>query len=378
MPTRREFFERVGGAAAGVVLAGGSLADVSALTAQSGAAGRRTVMVGGRRAKVVDIHAHCYVPEVLSIVEGQPWGQGAAQAIQNIDRNVVNPEVIGPERVRAMDGYGVDVQVLTINPYWHTADRDVARQLITAQNKSLAAVCARYPGRFVALATVAHQYPDLAAEQLEEAITEFGLRGAGISGNIAGEELSSRRLDPYWAKADELKAFHFIHPVTQGGFDGRRFPAGFDERLAPFGDNVIGHPLETTIALSHLIFDGTLDRFPGVKFCGAHGGGFLPSYIGRSDGVCDDPRWEYCASLKKLPSEYFEDQLYCDSLVFNPEGVRHLVEEHGANQVVLGTDDPYPWPVRGVDNILEATGLSDAEKRAVLGGNLIKLLHIDV
>jgi len=380
MPTRREFLEHVGGAAAGVVFAGGSLVDIGARALQSGGAGgRRTVMLGGRRVTTVDVHAHCYVPEVLPIVEGHPWGAGVTRSVQATELGtLLNPEVIGPDRLRAMDRYGVDVQVLSINPYWHTADRDTARRLITVQNKALADACARYPGRFVGLASVAMQYPDLAAEQLEEAMTQFGLRGAGIAGNIAGEELGSPRLDPYWSKAEELQAFQFIHPQSRGGFDGRTYPAGMYERMGEFGGNVIGYPLETTLAFSHLIFDGTLDRFPGLKFCGAHGGGYLPSYIGRSDGVCDDPRWEYCASLKKRPSEYFEDQLYCDTLVFSPEGVRHLVEEHGVSQIVLGTDDPYPWPVRGVDNILECPGLSDADKRAILGGNLIKLLHIDV
>ena len=379
MPTRREFFEHVGTAAAGVVFAGGSLVDVAARTLQSGgAAGRREVTIGGHRVTTVDVHAHCYVAEAVPIVEGHAGGQTVARAVEGIDRGVLNPEVIGPERLQAMDKLGIDVQVLSINPYWYTADRDAASRLITAQNKALAAVCARYPDRFVAWATVALQHPDLAAEQLEEAITQFGLRGAGIGGNIAGEELGSPRFDPYWAKAEELQAFHFIHPQGQGGFDGRAYPAGFYERLGEFGSNIIGYPLETTLAFSHLIFDGTLDRFPGLKFCGAHGGGYLASYIGRSDGVCDDPRSAYCKSLKKRPSEYFKDQLYCDSLVFTSEGLRHLVAQHGVSQIVLGTDDPYPWPVRGVDHILETPGLSDADKEAILGGNLIKLLRIDV
>jgi len=378
MPTRREFFGQLGGAAAGVALAGGSLANAATRTPAGAIGLRRDVTVGGRRVTTVDVHAHCYVEEAWPLVSGQPWARQFEVAMERKTAGILNPEFIGPERVQAMDAYGIDVQALGINPYWYWADRDLARRLISVQNKALADACAKYPDRFVGFATVALQHPDLAAEQLEEAMTQMGMRGAIIGGNVAGEELGSPRLDPYWAKAEELQAFHFIHPRGDGRFDGRRFPAGFDERLAPWGGNIIGHPLETTIAFSHLIFDGTLDRFPGLKICGAHGGGFLPSYIGRSDGVCDDPRSDYCASLKKKPSDYFREQLYCDSLVFNSEELLLRVKQYGAGQVVLGTDDPYPWPIRAVDHILETTGLTDDEKVAVLGGNLVKLLRIDV
>jgi aminocarboxymuconate-semialdehyde decarboxylase len=375
MPTRREFFAHVGGAAAAAVLAGG--ATIRGAARQPQAAGkRREVMIGGRRIKTVDVHTHCYVAEALPIVQDQKWGNGVVQAVKGTPGNLLNPEIVGPERLADMDRAGIDMQILSINPFWYTADRDTARRLITVQNKALADLCKKYPGRFAAFATVALQYPDLAAEQLEEAMTQFGLCGAAIGGNIAGEELGSPKLDPYWAKAEKLQAFHFIHPQGNGRFDGRAYPAGFYERLGKFGGNIIGYPLETTLAFSHLIFDGTLDRFPGLKFCGAHGGGFLASYPARSDGACNDPRFTFCKSLKKKPSEYLKTNLYSDSLVFTTEGLRHLVAEHGVGQIVLGTDDPYPWPVGGVDQVLQTPGLSDADKEAILGGNLIKLLRL--
>jgi aminocarboxymuconate-semialdehyde decarboxylase len=226
---------------------------------------------------------------------------------------------------------------------------------------------------------VALQHPDLAVQQLEHAVKKLGMPGVGIGGNIAGEELSSPRFDPFWAKAQELQALVFVHPqVEGGGFEGgRSHPAGmFERRLAGSGNlsNTIHHPLETTIAFSHLIFDGTLDKFPSLRFVGAHGAGYLPAYLGRSDATCLRPNAN--CKMKKKPSEYFKDQLMCDSLVFNGAELMLRVRQFGVGQVVLGTDHPAPWPVRGVDHVLETTGLSDADKIAILGGNLSKLMRI--
>src|SRR5436189_117260 len=133
-------------------------------------------------------------------------------------------------------------------------------------------------------------------------------------------------------------------------------------------------------ALSHLIFEGTLDKFPGLKICAAHGGGFLPSYAGRSDHGCFT-RLDRCAGgpygpIKKKPSEYLK-QMYYDTMVFTPEGVRHLAAEVGASQLLVGTDYPYPWTKTAVDLILDPPGVSDADKAAMLGGPAMKLLGIN-
>src|SRR5205085_1456447 len=159
----------------------------------------------------------------------------------------------------------------------------------------------KHPDRFVAFATVALQFPDLAAEQLQKAAKEYGLRGVAIGGNVAGEEISDPKFNPFWQKAEELGALVFIHPQMGGA------PTQLSQRFKGNGylTNVIGNPLETTIALSHLIFEGTLDRFPGLKICAAHGGGFLPSYSGRSDHGClTFPERCPPTALKKQPTEY--------------------------------------------------------------------------
>src|SRR5262249_43990014 len=138
--------------------------------------------------------------------------------------------------------------------------------------------------------------------------------------------------------------------------------------------NIIGNPLETTVFFSRMIFDGTLDRFPNLKLCGAHAGGYLPSYLGRTDVTCDVPANANCANTKH-PREYFRVPIFADSMVVCEEGLPHLVAEMGVSQIVHGTDMPFNWPA-GLDLILSASFLSNADKEAILGGNLIKRLKL--
>jgi predicted TIM-barrel fold metal-dependent hydrolase len=346
MPNRRSFLKT------GIVFTGCSL-----LRAQNAPARRREVSVGGRRVKTIDVHAHCVVPEAMALL----GSRGRPQA----------DLLIADDRLRAMDAQGIDMEALSINPSWYAADREVVGKVIQIQNEKLAAICAEHPDRFVAFASVALQYPEMAAEQLEHGMKQLGLRGAAIGGNVAGEEISAERFSPFWKKAEELGGVVFIHP------QGLSVPE-LQKRLQGNGflSNVIGNPLETTIALSHLIFDGTLDRFPGLKICAAHGGGYLPSYADRSDHGCMAfPGNCKAGALKKRPTEYLR-QLYFDSLVFTPEALRHLVAECGVSQIVMGTDYPYPWTSTAVDHVLATPGLSANDQRAILGETAARLLRI--
>jgi aminocarboxymuconate-semialdehyde decarboxylase len=352
MNTRREFLKSAA-ATAGVVFTGCSLLP-SRLGAQTGAPPkRRQVTVGGKRVKTIDIHAHVVVPE--------------ATALMGTKTAPDNPALINEERFARMDEWGMDMQALSINANWYALERDLVTRVIRIQNEKLAEICAKNPDRFVAFASVAMQFPELAAEQLEEGVKKYNLRGAAIGGHVNGDELSAPKFDPFWKKAEELGCVVFMHP--QG------IPE-MNKRLAGNGGltNVIGNPLETTIFLSHLIFDGTLDKFPGLKVCAAHGGGYLPSYAARSDYGCN--RFpESCKSIKKRPSEYLR-QLYFDSMVFTPEGLRHLVAECGVSQIMIGTDYPYPWSTTTVDHVLKTPGLTDADRRAILGETAAKLLRV--
>ena len=352
MTSRREFLR-----AAGLAFVGCGLLPPRSARAQGA---RRQVMVGGRRVKTVDVHAHAAVPEALALMTPP-------------ENPTLLPKLLmatPQERLAAMDAQGIDVEALSINPFWYTADRDVATRVCQIQNEKLAQACAANPDRFVAFATVALQFPDLAAAQLEEGIKKHNLRGVNVGGSVAGLELSDPKLHPFWAKAEELGALVFIHPQGMPELNATG-------RLKGNGllDNVIGNPLETTIALSHLIFEGTLDRFPGLKICAAHGGGFLPSYAGRSDEGCRVFPTRCTGPLKKKPTEYLR-QMYYDSIVFSSEALRHLAAETGPGQIVMGTDYPYPWTSTSVDHILNAPGFTDAERAAMLGDTAAKLLRI--
>jgi aminocarboxymuconate-semialdehyde decarboxylase len=341
------------GAAAG---AGGGSAQGSA---GAHAHGRREVVVSGKRVKTVDVHAHCIVPDAAKVINHPLEAPGLLWS--NVG-----------DRLAQMDKTGVDVEALSINPFWYRAERDAAAELIRIQNDALVEFCASQPERFVGFATAALQYPDLAAEQVEHAVKRLGFRGVGVAGSVAGEDLANPKFHPFWAKCEELGVLVFMHPLGTRELE----PSG---RLGGNGllTNTIGNPLETTIALSHLIFEGTLDRFPGLKICAAHGGGFLPSYANRSDAVITTFPNRVGPLPKKKPTEYIRGgQLYFDSIMFTGEAMRHLIAEAGIDHVVLGTDYPFPWNTVPVDHIMSIPGLSDADRIKILGGTACHLLGI--
>jgi aminocarboxymuconate-semialdehyde decarboxylase len=358
MTTRRGFIK--GAAAAGAVFCGCGLRH--SVRAQN--ASRLPVVVGGKRIKTIDVHAHCFFREATSLLPAE----AAAALIQPI-REARETYLDLDQRFRAMDQQGVDLEVLSINPFWYGRERELAGEIVRIQNEKLAELCAAHPDRFAGFASLTLQAPDLAVQELETAVRKQGLRGAAIADHVNGMEFSDPRLHPVWAKAEELGATLFIHPSP--------IPE-MAKRLAGNGwlANTIGNPLGTTIALTHLIFEGTLDRFPRLKIIAAHGGGYLGSYADRSDHVCAvapaicDPK----ITLQKKPSEYL-NQLYFDSIVFTPEAIRHLIAQVGVSQIVMGSDFPYRWEEEPVQLLL-ASGLSDADVSRILGGTAAKLLGI--
>jgi aminocarboxymuconate-semialdehyde decarboxylase len=362
MTSRRDVLKALAAGTTGLVLLRAGLsADVArALEAPA----RREVFIAGRRVRVFDVHGHAVIPDVASVVANTPLAATLSDLIATPGL------VLGPERLAYLDKEGIDTQVLSINAWWYGTELAAAREIIRIQNEKLAAWCAARPDRFVGLATVALQFPELAAEQLTAAVERQGFRGVSIGGSVAGEELSNPKFDPFWARAEALGVLIFMHPQPAPG-------TTLNPRLQGKGalGNTIGNPLETTVFLSHLIFEGTLDRFPGLRICAAHAGGYLASYSGRSDALCQRAAGADCRALKKRPSEYFRKELLVDTMVFHEEGLRHLVAEAGVSQILYGTDNPFDWPV-GIDFVLNAAFLSDADKAAILGGNAARLLGI--
>jgi aminocarboxymuconate-semialdehyde decarboxylase len=368
VPNRRSFLRRVACAAAGGFVGTRAMRDAAPAAFQTAAQSRRRATIDGRRVTVVDVHAHTFVPEVWDLVKDTPLAAAAKG-------NLTGAIALGPgtsARLQYMDKEGIDYQAINVNAWGYSAERALARDIVQLQNEKIAGAVAAHPDRFVGMATLALQHPDLAADQLDHAVRKLGLRGAAIGGSVEGQELSDRKFDPFWAKAEELGVVLFMHPQQAAGTTQ-------NPRLQGRGGlgNTIGNPLETTVFLSHLIFEGTLDRFPGLKICAAHAGGYLPSYTGRSDALCGrgGALGDDCRSLQRKPSEYFRSQLYIDSMIFREEGLRHLVAEVGPDHIFYGTDYPFDWPV-GIDFILNATFLSAAQKTAILGGNLMPLLRI--
>ena len=325
------------------------------------------IIINGKRVKTIDVHAHCQVSAALELVKGRPEVAGVTLAGADFSR-VENI----PSRLKDMDAMGIDMQALSITVFqhFHWAEKELASEIARIQNEKLSEICGEYPDRFVALGTVSLQHPELATEQLEYSVRKLYHRGVMITASVNDDELSNPKFNQFWAKAEELEAVVLIHPqhfkAATKRFEGRGFLS-----------NIIGNPLDTTVALAHLIYEGVLDQHPNLKVIGAHGGGLLPSYIGRYDHGHNSNDRGGRGLEKKKPSEYLT-QLYFDSLVYSTENLKHLINECGVSQIVLGTDHPAGMAnINPIAHLLSINGLSDDDIEAICNGNLRKLLKIN-
>ena len=349
------------GAAAGIAFCSCGLLDRAHA---AGSAKRQAVAVNGKKVKTIDVHAHCVFLDVLPLIDND------RSVLVNTVRGANEAPVDVATRFAAMDAQKVDMEVLSVNPFWYRRNRDVAAQIVKINNAKMAELCAAHPDRFAGFCSLTLQDPQLAVQELETAVKQQGLKGAAVGTSVNGTPFSDPSFHPIWAKAEELGAALFFHP--QGVPE-------LNKQLAGNGwlTNSVAYPTETSITLSKLIFEGTLDKFPNLKIISAHGGGWLPHYADRQDHAClvnpggCDPN----IKLKKKPSEYLK-QMYFDSLVFTPEALRHLTAVVGASQVLLGSDYPYPWELNPVDHIFATKTLSDAQKLDILGRTAAKVLKI--
>ena len=327
----------------------------------------------------LDMHCHLANVEVEALVKSQPGRQVEADAYRaslgepSFEHNLGMRAAIGPRlhsiarRLQDMDRLGIDIQVLSPSPmqYYGWAEQGLAEAIATAHNTGIADVVREHPERFVGLGAVPLQHPALAARALRHAVQELGLLGVEITSDPTGNGLDDPALQVFWQEAERLGAVIFLHPMgTSLGARVNRF----------YLSNTVGQPLETTLALSELIYGGVLDRHPGLKICAAHGGGYLPFAPGRFDhahGV--RPEAQAC----RLPPSEYLSRLWVDTVVFRPQSVRTLIDTVGVSQVVAGTDYPFDMGEYALHDLVRAIPDTNAnEQEAILGGNAVGLLGL--
>ena len=339
-------------------------------------ADRKPIPVSARgRHLVVDIHCHLSVAAAAAFVgKTHPVLPPALARFSSTKSNEVNAKqfaAIGQKlnaldvRLADMDRLGIDVQAVSPNPaqlFYHV-DAETGREGARLTNDGIAEAVARCADRFVGMGTVPLQNAEMAVAEMKRCVRELDLRGIEISSNVNGRDFHAPELRPFWAAAEELGVLIFIHPL---GFTHA-------ERMSEYYfNNLIGNPLEATLALGHLIFGGVLDRYSGLRICVAHGGGYIPGYWGRMDhgwrarADCN----EHC---EREPSSYLR-RVWLDTLVFDRDQLDALVRTHGSDKLCLGTD--YPFDMGEPDPIGFHSGLSDVDQAKILGLNAAELLGL--
>ncbi len=324
-----------------------------------------------RRSVVIDIHTHVSVPraeELMRDLDGEVFGEDSAgRAANPLHRRVERSAKLKP-RLNDMDKAGADIHVVSSNtqPSFYAAKAGIALKIARAANEGIAEYVGATPDRFVGLGMVPLQNPKSAVKELDYAITKLGLRGVNILSNIQGRDLGEEKFWPFWQRAEQLGAAVLIHPL---GFTHPQRMKKF------FLANTVGQPLEETLAMLSLIYEGVMERLPKLKVVMAHGGGYLPFYSGRSDSTYH-LRPDMRGGAKRLPSDYIR-RFHLDCCVFDRGMIEYLVSRVGAGQVLLGSDYPYrDWDALGM--IRGSRKLSAAAKERILWRNAARLLNIRV
>ncbi len=272
------------------------------------------------------------------------------------------------DRLKVLDAQGIDVQVVAPPPFqcYYQSPSEECIKGSRMVNDGLAAWVGKRPDRFAALGTLPMSDPAEALKELERCMGPLGMKGVKVLTNIDGAELSSPHFEPVWKKAEALGALVMIHP--NGFTHGERF-------RDYYFSNIIGNPLETTLALHHLIFSGTLERCPDLKILAVHGGGYLPSYSGRIDHAWG-ARQDCQASLPHPPTHYLR-KIWFDSVVFSTHQLDYLVKTYGADKIVMGSDYPFDMAdYDPVEHVASTAGLSNEDKAKVAGLTAAALLGL--
>lgn len=323
----------------------------------------------------IDIHCHLGIPAADALVQqnypGPPPGindftSPMTAAVNRAQFAAIGCKLSGiAERIADMDRLGIDVQAISPSPgqYFYFTDAETGRAAARIVNDGMAAAVAQHPGRLVGMGTVPLQDVDMAVAELWRCVRELDLRGIEISSNVNGVDLHDARFRPFFAAAEEAGVLLFLHPL---GFTHAQRMSEF------YFNNLIGNPLESTLAVGHLIFGGVLDRYPGLRICVAHGGGYLPGYWGRMDHGWR-ARADCSEQCSHAPSSYLR-KLWFDTLVFDPDQLDSLVRTHGAARLCMGSD--YPFDMAEPDPVGFHRHLAEADQAMILGGNAAGLLGI--
>jgi aminocarboxymuconate-semialdehyde decarboxylase len=324
------------------------------------------------RTVTVDAHSHVGVPRAAEFVKPHlaaspmvAFANEETRALGRKQEQDVAARASLEQRLADLDALGLDMQVIKPPPAqcYYAVPLEIAVKAAQMVNDGIAEFVARRPDRLKGFGTVPMPDGREAATELERCVGKLGFKGVEVLTNVNGRELSDPAFAPFWAKAEQLGVLVMIHP---NGFTHA-------ERLGRFYfNNVIGNPLETTIALQYLIFDGVLERQPRLKILAAHGGGYLASYAGRMDHAWG-ARSDAHGALPHPPSSYVK-RVYFDSVVFTPHQLKELVRVYGADHIVLGTD--YPFDMGEYDPIghVSACDFAGAETAAICGGTIKGLL----
>jgi aminocarboxymuconate-semialdehyde decarboxylase len=328
----------------------------------------------------IDIHAHIVVPQAAKLAQPHvdikriPLAHFADAYSKEInaqqEKDVGEVMTTIDRRLRDLDGMGIDIQVVAPAPgqNYYTVDAKIAEQAHRLANDGVAEFCSRKPDRFVGLGVVTLQEPEIAVRELDYITNDLKLRGVEILTNVDGQELSDEKFRPFFARAEQLGAFIMMHP---NGFT-------HGDRLTHYYlNNVLGNPLETTLALHNLIFSGTLARFPELKLMAVHGGGYLPGYSGRIDHAWG-ARKDSHADLPLPPTTYLR-QVYLDTVVFSYHQLAYLIDVFGPDRILMGTDYPFDMAeYNPVGHIAGVQGMDELTLAQIAGGNAIRVLGLDL
>ena len=334
-------------------------------------------MTSIQKARTIDTHTHVLADATIKLLQKEIPKLGLKLTPYDAENSAI--EVAGvayrpfprgghtiERRFADMDAADVDMHVLSVSPQTWLYNQEPAVTVAAAaiQNDEIARLCKEHPDRFAGISTLPMQAPEKAADELRRAMGKLGLHGAMIASNVNGKNLDDPSFEPLWAAAAELDAFMVIHPGNVAGA----------ERLRSYYlNNLIGNPLDTTIAAACLIFGGVLERYPTLKPVMVHGGGFIPYQGGRwvhGWQVRPEPK----VHLKHSPQKYLDRFLY-DTITHSKPACEFLVSSVGADRVFLGSDYPYDMGMMDCVRHVRSLGIAPADRDKILGGHAVAILN---